>query len=84
MIHLLLHCSDSKCSICSGAKLDVQDKGGLTPLMLAAMNRCESTFNVMVQTEEGIRVVKQTLLDLARGQPQLRKHQNNEHLNVSK
>lgn len=79
MIHLLLHCSDSKCSICSGAKLDVQDKGGLTPLMLAAVKGCESTFDVMVQTEEGIGIVKQTLLDLAQG-----KHQNSEHLNVSK
>ena len=52
--------------------------------MLAAMNGCESTFNVMVQTEEGIGIAKQTLLGLAQGQPQLSEHQNNERLNVSK
>ena len=33
--------------------------------MTAATEKCERAFDVMVQTEEGIRVVKQTLLDLA-------------------
>lgn len=73
----------SNCFIYSGAKIDVQDKNGLTPLMLAAMKRCESTFEVMVKTEEGIRVVKEALLQLAQGQSQPIKHQTNEHLNVS-
>ena len=51
--------------------------------MLAAINGCESTFNVMVQTEEGIRMVKQTLLDLAQGQPEHASHKTTEHLKVS-
>ena len=33
--------------------------------MIAATEKCERAFEEMVQTEEGIRVVKQTLLDLA-------------------
>ena len=75
----------SNCSICSGAKIDVQDKDGLTPLMVAAMKGCESTFDVMVKTEEGIRVVKKALLQLAQGKSQQPiKHQTNEHLDVSK
>ena len=73
----------SNCFVYSGAKIDVQDKDSLTPLMLAAVKGCESTFNVMVQTKEGIGIVKKALLDLAQGQPQLSKHQTNEHLNVS-
>ena len=51
--------------------------------MLAAVKGCESTFDVMVQTAEGAGIVKQTLLYLAQGQPQLGKHQINDHLNVS-
>ena len=47
------------------------------------MNKCESTFDVMVQSEEGIGVVKQTLLDLARGQPEHANHKTTEHLKVS-
>ena len=51
--------------------------------MLAAVKGCESTFDVMVKTEEGIRVVKKALFQLAQGQSQPIKHQTNEHLNVS-
>ena len=53
--------------------------------MLAAMNRCESTFNAMMKTEEGIGVVKQTLFDLAQGQPEHASHKTtgSEHLKVS-
>ena len=51
--------------ICSGAKLGVEDKDGHTPLMIAAIERSERAFDVMVKTEEGIMVVKKTLLYLA-------------------
>ena len=52
--------------------------------MLAAMKGCESTFDVMVKTEEGVRVVKKALLQLSQGQCQPSKHQTNELLDVSK
>ena len=71
--------------ICSGAKLGVKDKDGLTPLMLAAIERCESTFDVMVKTEEGIVAVKKTLLYLAQVSPQEGGHQTtfSEYLKVN-
>ena len=83
---LLHHCDSCPIvHICRGAEQDVQDKDGLTPLMLAAINGCESTFTAMVQTEEGVKVVKNTLLHLAQGQHQLAGHETtvSEHLKVS-
>ena len=38
--------------------------------MLAAIEGCKSTFDEMVKTNEGIKVVKKTLLHLAQDQPQ--------------
>ena len=84
-MELLHHCDSCPIvQICSGAELGAKDKDGLTPLMLAAVNRCENTFNAMVQTEEGIKVVRNTLLHLAQGH-QLPGHEStvSEHLKVS-
>lgn len=49
------------------------------------MKGCESTFDGMVKTEEAIAVVKQTLLDLAQGQPEHAGHKStgSKHLKVS-
>ena len=54
-----------------GAELDARDKDGLTPLMVAAVQKCEMTFDLMVQTKDGARVVKSTLLSLAQAHGQL-------------
>ena len=83
----MLHHSDS-CpivQICSGAEPGIQDKDGLTPLILAAINGCENTFNEMVQKPEGVEVIRKTLLHLAQGQHQLAGHEAtvSEHLKVS-
>ena len=83
---MLHHCDSCLIvQICSGAELGAQDKDDLTPLMLAAINGRESTFNVMIKTEEGIKVVRNTLLQLAQGQHQLAGHKTtvSEHLKVS-
>ena len=71
--------------LCSGARLEIQDKEGVTPLMLAAIKKRERTFDAMVKTEVGIRLVKQTLLNPAQGQPQRAGRQSTagpEHLEV--
>ena len=47
--------------LCSGAKLDVQDKDGFTPLMVAATKGCERTFDEMVKSKDGMRAFKETL-----------------------
>ena len=73
--------------LCSGAKLDVQDKDGFTPLMLAAIKGCERTFDVMVKSKDGMTVFKETLFrKLVEDSLQLGGHQTNvsEQLNVSK
>ena len=43
--------------------------------MIAAIKRCERAFDVMVKTEEGIMVVKKTLLQLAQVSSQEGGHQ---------
>lgn len=73
--------------ICSGAKLDVQDKDGFTPLMLAAIKGCEGAFDVMVKSKDGMTVFKGTLFrKLVEDSFQLGGHQTSvsEQLNVSK
>jgi len=60
-----------------GAELDARDKYGLTPLMLAAVEKCEITFNQMLKYEDGERVLKNTLLFLARA-PTI-SHHNSAH-----
>ena len=53
--------------------------------MLAAIKKRERTFDEMVKTEVGIRLVKQTLLNPAQGQPQHAGRQSTvgpEHLEV--
>ena len=83
---LLHHCEFCPIvQICRGAECDVKDKDGFTPLMLAAINRCENTFNEMVRRPEGVEVVRNTLLHLAQGQHQLPDHETtvSEHLKVS-
>ena len=47
--------------LCSGAKLDVQDQDGFTPLMVAATKGCERTFDVIVKSKDGMKVFKETL-----------------------
>ena len=54
-----------------GAELDARDKDGLTPLMVAAVQKHEMTFDLMVQTDEGARVLKSTLLSLVQAHDQL-------------
>lgn len=46
--------------------------------MLAAVARCEMTFNLMLKYEDGARVLKENLLYLAQAhdQPQLISHHN--------
>lgn len=60
-----------------GAELDARDKYGLTPLMLAAVEKCEMTFNQILKYEDGERVLKNTLLFLARAPPI--SHHNSAH-----
>lgn len=53
--------------------------------MLAAIQKRERTFDVMVKTEAGIRLVKQTLLNPAQDKPQRAGRQSTvgpEHLEV--
>lgn len=61
-----------------GAELDAEDKDGLTPLMLAAVAKCEMTFSVMLKYEDGARILENSLQYLAQAhdQPQLISHHN--------
>lgn len=58
------------CIYCSGAELGAQDEDGLTPLMLAAAKNCETTFNLMLISKDGAKLVRNTLLFLAQAQGQ--------------
>lgn len=64
------------CIYHSGAELGAQDEDGLTPLMLAAAKNCEMTFNLMLISKDGAKVVRNTLLFLAKahGQPKQISH----------
>lgn len=62
----------------------MEDKDGHTPIMVAAIERCEKAFDLMVKAKDGIRVVEKALLHLAQASPQQCGNQTtfNKHLKV--